>query len=72
MANYKFLNQYELTHASASPTMLHRSSHNQAPRAPPLVSLGHHTDRVGAERGDMVNHQNLKITISLGPPANDS
>jgi hypothetical protein len=32
--------------------------------------LGHHTDRVDAECGDMVNHSNSKITISLGPPAN--
>jgi hypothetical protein len=50
----------------------HRSSHSQALRAPPPVYLGHHTDKVGAERGDMVNHQNLKITISLGPLTNDS
>jgi hypothetical protein len=48
----------------------HRSSHNQTPRAPPPIYLGHHTDRVDAERGDMVNRQNPKITISLCPSAN--
>jgi hypothetical protein len=38
----------------------------------PLVWLGHHTDRVELERGDMVNHRSTKITIALGHPANGS
>jgi hypothetical protein len=47
-----------------------RSSHNQVLRAPPPFKLGHHIDRVDAEHGDIVNHLNPKITISLGPPIN--
>jgi hypothetical protein len=34
--------------------------------------LGHHTGRVDAKRGDMVNRQSSKITIALGHPANGS
>jgi hypothetical protein len=48
----------------------HKSNHNQASMAQPPVWLGHHTDRVELEHGDMVNHQSPKITIALGHPAN--
>jgi hypothetical protein len=71
MATEKFL--YANLHMHHSHQQrYHKSNHNQASMAQPPVWLGHHTDRVEPEPGDMVNCRSPKIIIALGHLANGS